>query len=637
MATSPLHSPPPPSLAFLNPPPLLSGFPSHPCCWHLSCRFHPAFPAISPFPSNELSLQYVLYDKVHRGFGIADSMKMGSCNAGGWGGKHNFCDVPTSAASYRATQNGPDDEDEVYVKSFSGERWQDDFSSVPFLRKGVKEKGGEKEGRVIVRRGRTNTQFHKKDVRSGSSDSIGEKQRWIGREDRAGSSAPREKPYASIGMSENRVMDDNAILRRRKKETSKREQVRFSAPVNKDPHIAIIGGGMSGLICARTLEERGIKSTVFDSGKHGLGGRMATRHVALHNGFSLTFDHAAQFFTVTDVRFRNLVDQWISEGAVREWNGVLGGLHKGGHFVEIPQSKNYIASCGMRNLADHIVSRRHLISVKRPCWISRMNAYNCQWHLTENGQPQGQFDAVVIAHNGKCANRLLDTAGVPLVAKQMKRLELSSIWALLAAFEEPIPPPKNYMRNEQLDAAFIDGVDSVSWMANNTRKLLLSQDQRASCWTFFSTAAYGKKNKVPQESIPTVKAEKVKRQMLQGVEIALGIAEGSLSSPLYTRVQLWGAALPTNSPNIPCIFDPLGRVGICGDWLLGSSLEAAALSGMAMAHHIADYTDRSGFDPEGFSIGLYKEFSKLDGYDIGQFPGVESVHQPSPMELLTVV
>lgn len=48
-----------------------------------------------------------------------------------------------------------------------------------------------------------------------------------------------------------------------------------------------------------------------------------------------------------------------------------------------------------------------------------------------------------------------------------------------------------------------------------------------------------------------------------------------------------GAALPTNKPGIPCIFDPHGRAGICGDWLLGSSLESAALSGMTLANHVS--------------------------------------------------
>ena len=48
-----------------------------------------------------------------------------------------------------------------------------------------------------------------------------------------------------------------------------------------------------------------------------------------------------------------------------------------------------------------------------------------------------------------------------------------------------------------------------------------------------------------------------------------------------------GAALPTNTPDVPCIFDPHGRAGICGDWLLGSSLEAAVLSGISLAEHVS--------------------------------------------------
>lgn len=43
------------------------------------------------------------------------------------------------------------------------------------------------------------------------------------------------------------------------------EQLIFNAPVSDDPLVAIIGGGMSGLLCALGLEKRGIRSTVFDS------------------------------------------------------------------------------------------------------------------------------------------------------------------------------------------------------------------------------------------------------------------------------------------------------------------------------------------------------------------------------------
>lgn len=39
----------------------------------------------------------------------------------------------------------------------------------------------------------------------------------------------------------------------------------FTKPVSDDPVVAIIGGGMAGLICALNLAKRGVRSTVFDT------------------------------------------------------------------------------------------------------------------------------------------------------------------------------------------------------------------------------------------------------------------------------------------------------------------------------------------------------------------------------------
>lgn len=78
----------------------------------------------------------------------------------------------------------------------------------------------------------------------------------------------------------------------------------------------------------------------------------------------------------------------------------------------------------------------------------------------------------------------------------LQRLELSSIWALLAAFEEPLSL-KNHS-SIPFEGAFVRGDDALSWMANNTKKLFPMQSHGPECWTFFSSAAYGKRNKVPQ-------------------------------------------------------------------------------------------------------------------------------------------
>lgn len=377
---------------------------------------------------------------------------------------------------------------------------------------------------------------------------------------------------------------------------------------------------MAGLACALNLEKRGVKSTVFDTGIHGLGGRMGTRMI--DDPQQLIFDHAAQFFTVSNPRFSELVDNWLDKGLIRQWQGTIGELEIGGKFLPLPSSApRYIGVNGMRPLADSLLSETNMVNVVRPCWISKLEPFNGMWHLSENGKHRGQFDIIVIAHNGKCANRLLASSGLPLIARQMKRLDLSSIWALLAAFDEPLPIPSGM---PVFEGAFVKGVDSVSWMGNNSMKLL-SKSSSPHCWTFFSTAEFGKRNKVPQENIPTITAEKVKKEMLEGVEAALGIEKGSIQTPLYSRVQLWGAALPRNRVGSECIFDPKGRAGICGDWLLGSNIESAAISGIAMANHIADYIESGGGGDraEEFEMGLEKEMELLQGHDIGQFSGLD--------------
>ncbi|XP_065854401.1 uncharacterized protein [Euphorbia lathyris] len=350
-------------------------------------------------------------------------------------------------------------------------------------------------------------------------------------------------------------------------------------------------------------------------GIHGLGGRMGTRIV---DPQQLIFDHAAQYFTVSNPQFAELVDGWLEKGLIQQWQGTIGELEMGGKFVPLSSSTpKYIGVNGMRPFADSLLSQARLVNVVRPCWVSKIEPFNGMWHLSENGKPCGQFDVIVIAHNGKCANQLLASSGLPLIARQMKRLELSSIWALLAAFDDPLPTPSAF------EGAFVKGVDSVSWMGNNSMKLLSKSNNSPHCWTFFSTAAFGKRNKVPQENIPNVTAEKVKREMLEGVEAALGVAKGSIQPPCYTRVQLWGAALPRNTSGIPCIFDPKGRAGICGDWLLGSNVESAALSGMALGSHIADYIESGGNRQEEFAVGLEKEMLPVQGHDIGQFSGLQ--------------
>jgi predicted NAD/FAD-dependent oxidoreductase len=85
-----------------------------------------------------------------------------------------------------------------------------------------------------------------------------------------------------------------------------------------------------------------------------------------------------------------------------------------------------------------------------------------------------------------------------------------------------------------------------------------------------------------------------------------------LPAPLLVRTQLWGAALPTNTPDIPCIWDARARVGVCGDWVAGKGrMQEAALSGVAMAQRIYATRGAGLEEAESLGLGLEKPFKKL--------------------------
>ena len=296
-------------------------------------------------------------------------------------------------------------------------------------------------------------------------------------------------------------------------------------------------------------------------------------------------------------------------------------------------------------------------------WISSARAMQRKGGWKVGG---GEYDAVVIAHNGKCANRLAAPMGVPAVTAALRRLKLSAIWVLMVAFKGKVPVPavavvegdgKGRQQQQQqmmmmMEGAFIQNSEILSWVGNNTAKLrsggvvdVESEDDVVEAWTLMSTAKYGKMNKVPQEAIPSDVADKITNDMLSEFQRALcaaaaaaAVAAGNgnteaqkdkrvlLPEQVYTKAQLWGAALPLNSlrSGMECIWDSRGRVGVVGDWVGGGggSMESAAVSGIALAECIAAESRGLGRG----DVGLMSDdggamFEKVQGgEDIGVFP-----------------
>ena len=78
--------------------------------------------------------------------------------------------------------------------------------------------------------------------------------------------------------------------------------------------VLIVGAGLSGLMAARTLQERGYSVQLIDKGR-SVGGRLATRRVG-ERGLA---DHGAQFFTVRSDILQRFVNRWLADDLIYVW------------------------------------------------------------------------------------------------------------------------------------------------------------------------------------------------------------------------------------------------------------------------------------------------------------------------------
>jgi len=180
--------------------------------------------------------------------------------------------------------------------------------------------------------------------------------------------------------------------------------------------VAVIGGGMAGLTCARTLlahPEHRFAVQVFDKGREP-GGRTATQQ---RDGYQ--FDAGAQYFTVHDPRFRRAVDAWRAAGLVAEWNGRLCVLENGTMSASEKKTR-YVGVPGMSAVARHLASSCRVL---RNTQVTHVHREGEHWRLlADKGTELGCYDVVVVAVPAPQAMAFLGEA--PRLATQVAAVKI---------------------------------------------------------------------------------------------------------------------------------------------------------------------------------------------------------------------
>lgn len=321
---------------------------------------------------------------------------------------------------------------------------------------------------------------------------------------------------------------------------------RVDRPNGTAPRIAVIGAGLAGLVCARTLADHRLPVTVFEKSV-GRGGRLATRRAD-----EAAFDHGAQYFTARDPRFARLVAAWAERGLVARWQP--GGREAAGGgddwWVGVP---------GMSALGRHLAADLDVVDDTR---ITVLVPEAGAWRLIdEAGEGRGRFDLVVVAVPAPQAAALL--APLPALRERAAKAPMAPCWAGLFAFSEALPLAE-VIRPEH---------PVLAWAARNTSKPGRPDGE---AWVVHARPDWSAAN-----------LERAAADVLGDLRAALGaVAGGPLPEATFARAHRWRFALAAAPAGEPCLFDAAAGVAACGDWCLGGRIEAAYLSGAAAAGRI---------------------------------------------------
>ena len=305
------------------------------------------------------------------------------------------------------------------------------------------------------------------------------------------------------------------------------------------PRTAVIGAGMAGLTCATALNAAGHSVLVLDKAR-GPGGRMSTRRQVLGEG-EAAFDHGAPAFTAVGADFQAQVQFWSLQGLAAPWPAAGPG-----QFVGVPAM-----NAPLKALAADLDTR----------WsqtISGLSRDAAGWRLAGTTQDEGPFDRLVVAIPAEQAAVLLAPVQ-PEFATLARAVRSAPCWTLMAVFDQPV----------QSAEAVLTGGEVVAFASREASKPGRAATE---AWVIHATPDWSRDHL-------ELTADQAAPRLLAGFEALLGSAAPLAVSAVAHR---WRYARPLAAPR-PALWDAASRLGVCGDWLGGGSVEGAWRSGFELA------------------------------------------------------
>jgi predicted NAD/FAD-dependent oxidoreductase len=339
--------------------------------------------------------------------------------------------------------------------------------------------------------------------------------------------------------------------------------------------VIVVGGGISGVACARRLHDAGLPVRVLERG-HRLGGRLASRTEQI-NGHDHAVDIGAPYFTVREPRFAAVVAALEQAGRVRRWTDrfTVAGPYGRDSDGDSAGPERWSSTGGLRAVVETIAAGLDVPALDVPSPGVRALDVRLETEVTRvevdptgvamvDGEPAA---AVVLAMPDPQAARLLS-------ADLAERLGVSGrpwspVLAVWAAW------PQRWWA--AFDGIFVHDSQVLTWVADSGR----SRGDGAAVLVAHTTSEFAApySRDSPNPADPTSAIEPVMAELRH----VIGGLHGHLPPPEWERVHRWSLASAREPHPEPFGLTQL-PIAVCGDgWGPRSRVEQAWLSGDGLA------------------------------------------------------
>jgi len=340
----------------------------------------------------------------------------------------------------------------------------------------------------------------------------------------------------------------------------------------KSLRVAIIGAGISGLACAKTLENQGCQVTIFDRGR-SVGGRMSSRQIELDENTTINIDHGAPWFTVTDPRFGRYVRSWIDSNRCKKWETKGIRIKDGIEYTIDTEYPKIIGIPNMNAIGEHLADG---IDIHTATVVEKVTRQGECWYLHCQGQLlEKAYDAIVFAMAPEQSARLLLPEHDDLKQKIESICSMPE-WVIMTMLESRVeqsisiietPDDEHFTRLVRCDT-------KSGRSANNGIQTWVGYAQ--SQW---SKPRYDQDRKIIADQLQQPLLSKLIDTKVISADVQVK----------YIRAHRWGASRPAQPIEQRCLFAASDRLALCGDGFGGSSVETAFLSGQAAAGRVLQW------------------------------------------------